>query len=508
MSIMEHLVSDPILVTTATIIAIYITIFIIKLVEKKKKKHHPLGGTFLNQLINFHRLHDYGTDLARKHTTYRILGFFRTEVYTADPQNLEYILKTNFSNYGKGWFHYSILSDLLGDGIFTVDGEKWRHQRKVSSYQFSTKMLRDFSNTVFKTNALKLAGIVSQAAASNEPIDMQELLMKSSLETVFKVVLGVEVDSIFGTDEEAARFSNAFDEASEIILGRYIDFFWKIKRYFNIGSEAVLRKSIEVVDQFVQKVIQTKIDEVHNSADDLTKKKEGILSRLIDLREIDMKYLEEITLSFMIAGKDTTATTLSWFLYMMCKHPRIQENISQEVIEVTNLNGNYSVEELAANLSEEALDKMQYITAALAETLRLYPALPADAKVCFSDDTLPDGYSVKKGNVVVYQPYAMGRMKFLWGDDAEEFRPERWIDENGLFKQQSPFKFSAFQAGPRICLGKEFAYRQMKFFSAVLLGSYKFKLSDEKKAVNYRVMLNLVINGGLHLRPSSRNQVI
>lgn len=94
--------------------------------------------------------------------------------------------------------------------------------------------------------------------------------MKSSLETVFKVVLGVEVDSIFGTDEEAARFSNAFDEASEIILGRYIDFFWKIKRYFNIGSEAVLRKSIEVVDQFVQKVIQTKIDEVHNSADDLT----------------------------------------------------------------------------------------------------------------------------------------------------------------------------------------------------------------------------------------------
>ncbi|PRQ59915.1 putative abieta-7,13-dien-18-ol hydroxylase [Rosa chinensis] len=73
----------------------------------------------------------------------------------------------------------------------------------------------------------------------------------------------------------------------------------------------------------------------------------------------------------------------------------------------------------------------------------------------------------------------MGRMKFLWGDDAEEFRPERWLDHKGLFEQESPFKFTAFQAGPRICLGKEFAYRQMKIFSAILLGNYIFKMSAE-----------------------------
>ena len=63
---------------------------------------------------------------------------------------------------------------------------------------------------------------------------------------------------------------------------------------------------------------------------------------------------------------------------------------------------------------------------------------------CF-DDTLPDGYSVNKGDMVSYQPYAMGRMKFIWGNDAEDFRPERWLDENGIFKPESPFKFTAFQ---------------------------------------------------------------
>lgn len=68
-----------------------------------------------------------------------------------------------------------------------------------------------------------------------------------------------------------------------------------------------------------------------------------------------------------------------------------------------------------------------------------------DGKLCLSDDTFPDGFRVRKGDSVAYQPWAMGRMKSLWGDDAEDFRPERWFDENDCFQQESPFKFTAFQ---------------------------------------------------------------
>ncbi|KAL6989517.1 hypothetical protein U1Q18_015267 [Sarracenia purpurea var. burkii] len=93
----------------------------------------------------------------------------------------------------------------------------------------------------------------------------------------------------------------------------------------------------------------------------------------------------------------------------------------------------------------------------------------------------------------------MGRMRFLWGDDAEDYRPERWLDDNGIFKPESPFKFTAFQAGPRICLGKEFAYRQMKIISAMLLGCFVFKLDDETKSVNYRLMITLNIRKGLYV---------
>lgn len=68
-----------------------------------------------------------------------------------------------------------------------------------------------------------------------------------------------------------------------------------------------------------------------------------------------------------------------------------------------------------------------------------------EGKYCFGDDTWPDGFSVKKGDLMSFCPYAMGRMEFLWGDDAELFRPDRWLDHDGNFQQESSFKFTAFQ---------------------------------------------------------------
>ncbi|GFQ08839.1 cytochrome p450 704c1, partial [Phtheirospermum japonicum] len=237
-------------------------------------------------------------------------------------------------------------------------------------------------------------------------------------------------------------------------------------------------------------------------------KKEDILSRFLQLTDTDTdpKYLRDIILNFIIAGKDTTATTLSWFVYMLCKNPLVQEKVAKEIEHATDSNEvTKNISEFAASLSEESLEKMHYLHAALTETMRLYPAVPVDPKISMSDDTLPDGFHVNKGDMVAYQPYAMGRMKFIWGDDAEEYKPERWIDENGCFKPESPFKFTAFQAGPRICLGKEFAYRQMKIFSAVLLRFFVFKMSNERQIVKYRTMINLHIDGVLSVHAFHRS---
>lgn len=187
----------------------------------------------------------------------------------------------------QGWHNHSIMKDLLGDGIFTVDGEKWREQRKVSSHEFSARALREASAVVFKENAVKLAGVVSESAVSSQPMDiqvnvldsyyvllirtevwqltdcdrlsLQELFMRCTLDSIFRVAFGSDLDSTCGSNEEGASFSRAFDAASEITAWRYVDVLWRIKKAMNLGLEAKLKENVRVVDEFVYKLIHTKM---------------------------------------------------------------------------------------------------------------------------------------------------------------------------------------------------------------------------------------------------------
>ncbi|CAN1236631.1 Cytochrome P450 704C1 [Linum grandiflorum] len=470
--------------------------------------HPPVKGTVFHQMLYFNKLYDHHTELARTHKTFRLLAPDCSSLYTTDPRNVEHVLKTNFGKYSKGEYNQQVVTELLGEGIFAVDGEKWKQQRKLASFEFSTRVLRDFSCSVFRKNARKLVGVVSELAAGGTVFDVQDIMMRCTLDSIFKVGFGVDLNCLEGTSKEGIGFMKAFDEANALTYWRYVDPFWRFKRQFNFGTEASLRRNIQIIDSFVTNVIGTKRRIVAEQR--LCNDKEDILSRFLvesqkDPEKMNDRYLKDIILNFMIAGKDTSAGTLSWFFYMMCKHPDVQDKVCEEIMEATERKEFDGFREFAESISEEALEKMQYLHAAITETLRLYPAVPVDAKVCVSDDTLPDGYNVKKGDMVAYQPYAMGRMKFIWGDDCEQYKPERWLNQDGIFQPQSPFKFTAFQAGPRICLGKEFAYRQMKIFAAVLIRSFVFKLSDETKDVSYRTMLTLHVDGGLHVAAAHRS---
>lgn len=97
--------SIPISLRAATLLLV-LAVFMSRFHGRKSKRYPPVGGTVLHQLVNFHRLHDFMAELARKHRTYRLLSFFRSEVYTSDPANVEYMLKSNFANYGKVCIYY------------------------------------------------------------------------------------------------------------------------------------------------------------------------------------------------------------------------------------------------------------------------------------------------------------------------------------------------------------------------------------------------------------------
>lgn len=125
--------------------------------------------------------------------------------------------------------------------------------------------------------------------------------------------------------------------------------------------------------------------------------KEDILSRFLleskkDPKKMNDQYLRDIILSFVIAGKDTSADTLTWFFYLLCKHPLVQEKVVLEVREATKAQINISADEFAKKITEKSLDKMQYLHAALTETLRLYPAVPM--VMCAHFDLSPCSFSI------------------------------------------------------------------------------------------------------------------
>eukprot|EP00262_Sarcandra_glabra_P012812 TRINITY_DN3382_c0_g1_i1.p1 TRINITY_DN3382_c0_g1~~TRINITY_DN3382_c0_g1_i1.p1 ORF type:complete len:194 (-),score=3.93 TRINITY_DN3382_c0_g1_i1:178-693(-) len=158
------------LVTSILFLFIFFSILIFKIFLGKSIRsslYPPVMGTVFDLLFYFNRLYDYETDVARKHRTFCLLAFSHSELYTTDPRNIEHVLKTNFDSYSKGQYNYDIASDLFGDGIFAVDGDKWRLQRKLASFEFSTRVLRDFSCAVFRRNAAKLAKTIMEFAIAN-----------------------------------------------------------------------------------------------------------------------------------------------------------------------------------------------------------------------------------------------------------------------------------------------------------------------------------------------------
>ena len=139
----------------------------------KDPRYPPVTGTVVGQLLYFHRLYDHFTKVAKTYQTFRLVAPDRSELYTTDPANIEHILKTNFDYYTKGQYNRDILQDLFGQSIVTADGEDWKPQRKLAGNEFSTRILRDFSCSVFRRNSGKLVRVISEFSNSGLEFDIQ-----------------------------------------------------------------------------------------------------------------------------------------------------------------------------------------------------------------------------------------------------------------------------------------------------------------------------------------------
>ncbi|XP_062149599.1 cytochrome P450 94A2-like [Alnus glutinosa] len=467
-------------------------------------KSYPIIGSFLALLANKDRSLQWLSDILQvsPSATYVLhSGVGSRRVSTANPAVVQHILKTNFHNYVKGDFFNGTFKDFLGHGIFNVDGESWKFQRQVASHEFNTKSLRKFVETVVDTEISdRLIPILSSAAATGTVLDFQDILQRFAFDNICKIAFGFDPANLLPSLPQT-KFAQAFDESVTISSERFrtlIPLVWKIKKLLNIGSEKRLRIAVSEVQEFSRKIIREKKHELRQKA---SLDSVDLLSRFLSSGHSDEKFVTDIVLSFILAGRDTTSSALTWYLWLLSKNPHVESGVLKEIKEKSE-----------APVFDEVKD-MMYTHASLCESMRLYPPVAADSKEAVNDDVLPDGTVVKKGMRVTYIPYAMGRLETLWGSDWAEFKPERWLEKDEAdnshwrFVGRDAYTYPVFQAGPRICLGKEMAFLQMKRVLAGVLRRFKVVPAfEEGVEPEFVPQMTSKMKGGLPVRIVERDE--
>ncbi|XP_044469685.1 alkane hydroxylase MAH1-like [Mangifera indica] len=445
--------------------------------------------------------------------TIRIKTYFSQEalIVTCDPENVHYIMTSNFSRYHKGPEWRKRL-DIFGDhGVFNSDFEEWKSQIKTIRDFLSHKKFHQLTEkTIPGIIKNQLVPVLEHISKQNAAVDLQDLFKRYTFDFASIISTGFNPKTLCIEFPEIP-FSNAMDDACEAIFYRHImpESWWKLQRWLGIGKERKYSNSIKTVDEFAMKQISIRRAILSKSMKIMEVEEEesfNLLNLYFSGHEIsgaaltDEKIIKDNLIGFIFATEDTSRTALSWFFWLISQNPSVEMKIREE------LRRNLPQEEdkegrVFWHLDE--LNRLVYLHAALCESLRLFPPAPFEIRTPMHEDSLPSGQNVNPNTPVIVCSYAMGRMAWIWGDDCEEFKPERWITEDGGIKHYPQHKFLAFNARPRVCLGKTVAFALMKAVAATVIHNFEVQVLKNHR-MKPKLSISLGMKNGLFAKVKSR----
>ncbi|TMW62714.1 hypothetical protein Poli38472_005332 [Pythium oligandrum] len=461
----------------------------------------PILGNTLDSVKNRPRFHDWIYSLCKhfKGKPFLLRTIGRPDlIMLTNPEQWEDVLKTHFDNFPKGPYKFEMLEDLFGRGIFATDGEVWARQRKTASNLFTARSLRESMSKTIRKYTHILIRVLDKASASGATIDLFKILNQFTMEAFAEIGFGIEMNGL--ETEKEHEFQQSFDRALAALMLRIVRpaWLWRLERWLNIGSERQLKEDVKVIDKTMLDIIAQSFEKWQKRTSD------GDTTDLVslfldqngksrDAKEavFDTRDLRDLLANFLLAGRDTTAQSLSWFLLNMSRHPEVADKIRAEIKHVIPELMDGSLQTPTA----EQVQQLTYLEAALKESLRLYPIVAFQSRHAMEDVVLRDGTFIPKDTHVGMPSYSMGRMEHVWGPDATEYKPERWIDpETTKLIAVSAFKFTAFHSGPRICLGMNLAMLEMKIVAASLLSRMDIEILNEDQ-ITYDFSITLPIRG-------------
>ena len=435
-------------------------------------------------LAEFHRRNLESNDW--KPYAFGVMGGFG-EVYVVHPDDIKCILRDNFYSFEKSKKFLGIFKDLLGNGIFNSNGPTWKHQRVVSSRLFLRRKLRDRMSTVFGEHAQELARCFDTHADTGKAVDVQPIFFAFTFDAINEIAFNKSTHSLASqykknvdTSNSDTRFTDNFDIAQRNCVGRFLQPWWKINKFFNLSTENDTAKSIASINKYMNETVDAYFDADGEIRDEVLKDDCSMVALFIENgkeegTQYTKQYLKDMILNNVIAGRDTTATSLtSCVQFLSAPENKVwQQKIRDEAMHC--FQGS-----LQEALTFDDIEDTPLTEAVLMETIRLQPPVPVNEKVCVQDTVLPSGAKVYVGETLSFSPYCTNRNPKVWGEDVSEWKPERWLvtdPETGAQKITTAFDefmFPTFNAGPRVCLGKFVAITEVKMALLTALASYEF----------------------------------
>ncbi|KAM3232410.1 hypothetical protein P3L10_017769 [Capsicum annuum] len=353
-----------------------IVLFFICYYDYNSPKSYPLLGCTLSLVKNRHHIIQWTTDLLAKSSSSTITLtslFGQSCILTSNPSNVKHILKTRFNVYQKDSILRRGLIDLLGCGIFLVDGAEWKSQRQLMSHEFRTDtFLQLVESITMKDLSTHLLPLFSSAHANAFVLDLQEIFGRFTFDMVCQVAFGYDPHYLLPSlIQNSTPLADAYRTAIKMSMGRCISpsIFWKVKKFFNIGSEKKLSLAVHELRKFIRSRIIEKKEAL------LTNNSNGVPSTFFDrmlAKSDDHKnksvfdenfYIDE-AINLILGAEDTLCSALVWYFWLVSSNPQVEKEIVREILQKEDSN----------NLKE-----MVYMHASICESMRLYPPVPQES---------------------------------------------------------------------------------------------------------------------------------
>ncbi|KAJ3793618.1 cytochrome P450 monooxygenase pc-1 [Lentinula aff. detonsa] len=405
-------------------------------------------------------------------------------IFTDNPEYMRIMLATRFHNYEKGMRFQDCMHSFLGTGVFNSDGEMWLFHRTMTRPFFNRIRIRDFE--IFHRHSELMIANIKKRMEEGYAIDFQDVISRFTLDVATEFLFGHCMNALAATlpypqnvppsqipvsdlsqSSAVSEFSAAFRQVQEIAIERQtIGWMWPLAEMWEDKS----KRPMQIIHQYIEPIVHEAI--IHAAVTPENKEiseDETFLSHLAKSVSDPVIIRDEI-LNILLAGRDTIACTLTFTMYFLARHPDVLSKLRREICSTIGA---------VSEPTLESIQGMPYLRAVINEVLRLYPPVPIDTRESIHDDIWPSPDPTQKPFYIPARTTAdysflfMHRRKDLWGPDAEEFDPDRFLDERvQKYQLRNPFQFLPFNAGPRICLGQQFAYNEMSYILIKLLQSF------------------------------------